>query len=69
MSSRKRISVALAGLILLVLIGWFARERTAGGQDHPHAAAAPAAAAPVVAAPDVVAPAIATGHPLVDVLG
>lgn len=53
MSSRKRISAALAGLILLVLIGWFVREHTAGGQDHPHAAAAPVAAVarPVVDVP------------------
>lgn len=49
MSSRKRISAALAGLVLLVLIGWLAREHTTGGQGHPHAAAPVAAVAyPVV---------------------
>lgn len=50
MSSRKRISAALAGLILLVLLGWLVRQHTAGGQDRPHASAAPVAAAvrPVV---------------------
>lgn len=53
MSSRKRISAALAGLILLVLIGWLAREHAVTGQDHPHAAA----------------PVAAVAHPVVDVHG
>jgi len=50
MSSRKRISAALAGLVLLVLIGWLVREHSAGGHDeHPHSAAlAAAVASPVV---------------------
>lgn len=49
MSSRKRISAALAGLVLLVLIGWLVREHSAGGHEHPHSAAlAAAVASPVV---------------------
>lgn len=47
MTPRKRISAALAGLILLVLIGWFVRTHTTDKQAHPHAAAVPAAAAAV----------------------
>ncbi|QUH01051.1 ribonuclease N [Saccharopolyspora erythraea] len=34
MSSRKRISVALVGLIALVVIGWFVRDYTGAGDEQ-----------------------------------
>ncbi|MDR7300934.1 hypothetical protein [Haloactinomyces albus] len=35
MSSRKRITIALVGMILLVIIGWFAREAGDGAPARP----------------------------------
>ncbi len=45
MASRKRITIALVGLILLVVIGWFVREFAGAGdgQPAPRNSAAPAA--------------------------
>jgi hypothetical protein len=41
MNSRKRITVALVGLIVLVLIGWLVRECAGSQQPQHHSLAVP----------------------------